>query len=286
VPAVPHLPAGVVTEVIIQKAHAVDFGAPIVSMLGLGGATVIEIGSANRCSESLMAASMRTPKAAVVYVVSHHVAGEDLVDLERAIALAHASKVPLILDAAAEVDLRRYVRLGADLVVYSGHKAIAGPTSGIICGGRSLVEACRAQGTGLGRMAKIGKEGLAGLIVALEQYDRREDQSTMLDERVAALGARLADEPGVRCERVLDPSRPIPRLRVFVLPKPGVSARTIVDRLAAASPSIRCRAHGVKSGFFEIDPRGLYDSQVVLVSDGIRAALRPGSPSQALPTFQ
>ena len=110
-------------------------------------------------------------------------------------------------------------------------------------------------------------------------------ESAMLDERVAALAARLTDEPGVRCEPVLDPSRPIPRLRVFVLPQVGISARTVVDRLAAASPSIRCREHGVKSGFFEIDPRGLYDSQVVLVSDGIRAALRPGSPPQAVPTF-
>ncbi|MGO0807149.1 hypothetical protein ACTPEF_24595, partial [Clostridioides difficile] len=42
--------------------------------------------------------------------------------------------LPLIVDAAAEEDLNVYYELGADLVIYSGAKAIEGPSSGLVIG--------------------------------------------------------------------------------------------------------------------------------------------------------
>ena len=46
-------------------------------------------------------------------------------------------KVPLIVDAAAEEDIQKYVKY-SDLAIYSGSKAIEGPTSGIV-GGKSIL---------------------------------------------------------------------------------------------------------------------------------------------------
>ena len=52
--------------------------------------------------------------------------------------------------------------MGASLAAYDfgGGKAIGGPTSGIVAGDASLVEACRAQNAGIGRPMKVGKEAL------------------------------------------------------------------------------------------------------------------------------
>ena len=46
------------------------------------------------------------------------------------IELGHRYHLPVIVDAAAEEDLKVYDNLGADAVVYSGTKAFEGPTSG------------------------------------------------------------------------------------------------------------------------------------------------------------
>ena len=48
----------------------------------------------------------------------------------------------VLVDAAAEEDLTTYVEQGADLVTYSGGKAIGGPTIGFIAGSAELVAAC------------------------------------------------------------------------------------------------------------------------------------------------
>jgi L-seryl-tRNA(Ser) seleniumtransferase len=57
--------------------------------------------------------------------------------LEDVVEVAHANSVPVIVDAAAELppteNLSRLIKTGADLVVFSGGKAIRGPqTTGIM----------------------------------------------------------------------------------------------------------------------------------------------------------
>ena len=58
--------------------------------------------------------------------------------------------VPVLVDAAAQLppadNLRRFVLAGADLVAFSGGKAIGGPqASGILCGRRDLIMAAALQ---------------------------------------------------------------------------------------------------------------------------------------------
>ena len=48
-----------------------------------------------------------------------------------------ANNVPLIVDAAAEEDIQKYVKY-SDLAIYSGSKAIEGPTSGIVGGKENI----------------------------------------------------------------------------------------------------------------------------------------------------
>lgn len=63
---------------------------------------------------------------------SHHCVQKDMVDVQDVVKLANRLHVPCIIDAAAEEDLSRYMAMGADMVCYSGAKAIEGPTSGFV----------------------------------------------------------------------------------------------------------------------------------------------------------
>jgi L-seryl-tRNA(Ser) seleniumtransferase len=97
-------------------------------------------------------------------------------------------------------NLRRFLTEGATLVAFSGGKAIRGPqNTGILCGRRDLIAAAILQQLdmdvspetwtppesfiprqalrgiphhGIGRGFKVSKEGIVGLIVALERFVR------------------------------------------------------------------------------------------------------------------
>lgn len=43
-------------------------------------------------------------------------------DVQEFIDLAHAYDLPVIVDAAAEGDLKKYYQMGAECVIYSGQK--------------------------------------------------------------------------------------------------------------------------------------------------------------------
>lgn len=273
---VPDLPDDVERRVVLQQGHAVDFGAPLTLMLRLGGARVVEVGTANRCSPAALAGALRDGAAALVHVVSHHVTGDELCTFEQAVELAKTHDVPLVVDAAAETDLTGYLRAGADLVVYSGHKAIGGPTSGLVCGRRDLVDACAAQNTGLGRAMKVGKESIVGLLVALDTYASLAGEQEY--DRLAALVSRtvdaLAGARGLDVEVVDDATRPIPRARVHVRAgAAGLDAVELVRRLADGVPRVRCRAHHAARGWFELDPRPLGPDDPEVLAAAVRAAL-------------
>ena len=127
--------------------------------------------------------------------------------------LAHERGVPVIVDAAAEVppveNLWRFVKEGADLVAFSGGKAIRGPQStGFVVGRADLVEACRLNDNpydAVGRSMKVCKEEIAGLIKALELYVHQDQQrqSLVWDQRVARMLEILSGVPGIRAVRQL-----------------------------------------------------------------------------------
>jgi D-glucosaminate-6-phosphate ammonia-lyase len=276
---VPRLPERVPSDVLLQKPHAIHFGAQLTQMLRLGGGCVVEVGAVNRCTlDELAAAAAHRRVGAVGYVVSHHVPASQTCGLGEVIELAHAHDIPVIVDAAAETDLRGYVAEGADLVIYSGHKAIGGPTSGLVCGRAELIKACLAQNAGIGRAMKVGKESIIGALVAVRRYATAdpEAQARRVSELATRLAEALAGLPGVVARVVADPTRPIRRTRVEVDPDvAGMDAAELVSRLSAHTPSIRCRAHHVAEGRFELDPRGLTPEHPSVIARAVRSVLHP-----------
>lgn len=121
-------------EVLMLSGHMVSFGAPVEQLVRLAGAKVVPVGQATSSSAYQLAGSITDKTAAAVFVVSHHVVDYAQVPLRTFVEVCHARGVPVIVDAASEYDLKLFLEQGADLVVYSGHKFLGGPTSGIVVG--------------------------------------------------------------------------------------------------------------------------------------------------------
>jgi L-seryl-tRNA(Ser) seleniumtransferase len=182
---------GLANEVLLQQAHDVNFGAPISQMVRLSGARVVRLGAANHCDAFHLRGALSPRTAAVLYVVNGAVSSAaDLVPLERCVAISGAAGVPVIVDAAAETDVRPFLQAGAAIVISSGHKAMGAPTSGLLCGRKELIRACYLQNWGIGRAMKVGKESIAGLIAAIERWYSRDLNAET--GRYAAVTALLA----------------------------------------------------------------------------------------------
>ncbi|WP_135556518.1 aminotransferase class V-fold PLP-dependent enzyme [Paenibacillus cymbidii] len=262
-------------EVILQKGHVVNFGANLAQMIRMTGARLVEIGTVNGVKPYHLESALSETTAAIVYVVSHHAVSNEMLTLPQVAAIAAKRGVPVIVDAAAEVDLALYISQGADLVVYSGHKAIGGPTSGLIVGRKPLIDACMMQEKGYGRAMKLGKENLIGFYKALEAYVRQQPEAAQ--ERclrvTEELQRELADLPGIATSIVWDATRPIPRLLVTVQAGAGRTAKEVIRLLEAGNPSIRTRNHLVDEGIIQFDPRELKPEETKIIRQALTMIL-------------
>jgi L-seryl-tRNA(Ser) seleniumtransferase len=155
----------------------------------------------------------------ILYVLDRY-AQPPLVEIVR---MAHHHGLKVLVDAAGELpprsNLREIVASGADLVAFSGGKAIRGPqASGILCGRNDLIASAAVQFLdmddhyelweppqdfiakarlggiprhGIGRSMKVSKEQIAALLTALRlfeegAYDGRVAEASLQLERVVA----------------------------------------------------------------------------------------------------
>lgn len=261
-------------EIILPKGHSIHFGASVEQMIRLGGGRPVEAGHANLVTAAHVESAINERTAALLYVKSHHTMQKGMVSLSDLIALGHKYRLPVIVDAAAEEDLTRYIHLGADLVIYSGGKAIGGPTSGFICGKASLIEACRLQYQGIGRAMKVSKEAIAGLLTALAHYQQQQDRDPGR-QRMEQFVEKLNQLPHVRARLIKDEAgRDIYRASLELLPEAGLSAKELVAALEGGNPAIYTRNHQLNLGIINFDPRPLLPGQEQLILDRLRTILK------------
>ena len=258
-------------QILIQSGHQVNFGADINQMVRIGGGRPTSVGAANQVHDAHLFGSLTKEVVAFLYVQSHHAVQKGMLPLDRCIEICHERGVPVIVDAAAEEDLKRYTSSGADLVTFSGGKAIGGPTSGIIAGSARLIQACRAQNDGIGRPMKVGKEQLLGLAVALDQYfDRDQEAETVRCSRIVdRLIDGLSPLNGIEVTRLRDEAgRGIERVGI-VLDSHGASE--LVNHLVAGTPAIYPRTHLMSQGIVALDPRPLGETNVDTIVERVRS---------------
>jgi seryl-tRNA(Sec) selenium transferase len=150
-----------------------------------------------------------------------------LVPMPQAIAIAKEKGVPFFVDAADEApplsNLRYYLDQGADLVCFSGGKGILGPSStGLLLGRKDLIEAGglnhMLDSDSVGRGMKVDKEGIIGLIAAVERFvnldwEAEEKRWWAMQDRIMA---HLEGLDGVKAERFPEDTQPphVPRIYV------------------------------------------------------------------------
>ncbi|MBY5540281.1 aminotransferase class V-fold PLP-dependent enzyme [Rhizobium leguminosarum] len=264
-------------EVLVQMGHVVSYGAPVDQAIRLAGGKVVLVGQATSTHRFHMENAITEKTAAAVYVVSHHVVDYGLLNLKEFVEIAHAKGVPVIVDAASEYDLRIFLEQGADIALYSGHKFLGGPTSGIVAGRKELVRHAFLQNMGIGRGMKVGKESIFGVMAALEAWENR-DHAGIRERETGYLNLwkrTLDGRPGVTVLIEPDPTNnPLDRLRLIVDPEQAhITAWDLADALAKGSPPIIVRDHEVEHRYFYLDPCNLHPGEETIVAERLAQEL-------------
>jgi D-glucosaminate-6-phosphate ammonia-lyase len=210
---------------------------------------------------------------------------------EQVVELAHSRGVPVLLDASNTLPppehLHRFLDGGADLVGFSGGKGLRGPQgSGILAGRADLIRAARMQGAptqGIGRVCKVSKEEVVGLVTALELYVARDHRAELraaekktrwLYDQLGGLISVVGAEPEyVFPDRL---GRPFPTVHLRLDRDEGITAAELLDRLLDGEPSVAAMP-GSDEWTIRLDVRELSEEDIQRVADAIYAVLMPAS---------
>ncbi|MDP6512047.1 MAG: aminotransferase class V-fold PLP-dependent enzyme [SAR202 cluster bacterium] len=199
-------PTGMKNEIVIHRSHRFPYDQCYLAT----GATFREIGDGRRCHPWELEDAINENTAAVAYLFSNFLTRRAL-PFEQVVEIAHAHDVPVIVDAASYVppraNLKRFIAQGADMVQYSGGKAVRGPQgTGILCGREDLIEAAFASASPhqfIGRGMKVSKESIIGLVEAVQLFvDEDEEAETRLYTSM--------------CQQVVDALIEIPGLNINI----------------------------------------------------------------------
>lgn len=190
-------------EIIIQTAHRFPYD----QSYRVAGAKLVTIGTARRTPEWELEAAINEKTAAVAYLFSPFLIRTAL-SLPKVAEIAHARGVPVIVDGASMVpprdNLKKYIRMGADMVVISGGKGIRGPQgSGLLFGREDLITAAVANASPnqfMGRGMKVSKEEIIGFVTALELFVQEDEESEMdhFREKAQKIVDAFIEIPGLR----------------------------------------------------------------------------------------
>lgn len=266
----------------------------------------IVAGSGVRRAEAWELAAAIGPNTAGVFYVYDARARPALAEVVR---LAHDRGLPVLVDAAGELpprsNLRDIVATGADLVAFSGGKAIRGPqATGLLCGRRDLISAAALQmldlddhpelweppdgfivrdrlpglpRQGIGRALKVSKEQIAAVLVALDLFasGAYDAELPAMRRRLEAVASALAGLPA-HCRLVESgDGQSVPVLHVVL---DGLDAFDVCRRLRRGRPSVQV-GHGLlPEGALVIHPLHLDDDSTAVLSRRLREELSDARP--------
>ena len=205
--------------------------------------------------------------------------------LESVVEAAHRHDLPVLVDAAGELPPRANLMLPAmtkaDLVAFSGGKAIRGPQStGLLCGEKELIASAALQMLdmddhwdlweppvefidrrklkgmprhGIGRSMKVAKEEIVALVTALAIFASEDpaDENEMHREHLQLI-VEAVEGPTVRCDIVesLGDER-VPLLEITLI---ATDALEVCRGLRKATPPIYVGHDKLSEGKLVINP--------------------------------
>ena len=193
---------GLKNEIVIHTMHRFPYD----QAYRAAGANMVEFGDYLYAHPWQLGGAINERTAAVAYLCAPF-SSNKVMPLDKVCEIAHAHDVPVIVDAASMLppreNLYRFLRAGADMVVYSGGKGIRGPQgSGILVGRADLIEAAAMQASPaqfLGRGMKVAKEEVIGLVASLAAFVEEDEEAEMAAYRamVQQVVDALVEIPGL-----------------------------------------------------------------------------------------
>jgi D-glucosaminate-6-phosphate ammonia-lyase len=298
--ALPHAD-GFPNEIILPRTHYTSYA----HALRASGARIVDIGHNDRGTgagvrgiEAWEIEAAITPLTAAFAFAANP---GNAADLATVVSVCKARDIPVIVDAAAQLppksNLKNFFEVGADLVAFSGGKAIGGPqASGILAGRRDLVGAALVQQLdmdvspatwsppdlidlkamkgiphhGLGRGFKAGKEEIVGLLIALERFAAADDEASnaALEARLARIAKDLGDGVTKKIVSARETGR-VPQL-YLTLKEPLEVSR----RLQAGDPPVHLSERYAAQGVLIIDPQALRPQDDAVLLAALREVLK------------
>lgn len=168
---------GMKSEVLTQKMHRFGYDHAVRST----GVRMVEIETAAELEAAI------GPRTAMMLFFNDH---NDLGQIkdEEWVQLGKKHGIPTFNDCAADVppvgNLSKYLKMGFDLVTFSGGKGLMGPQSaGVLLGRKDLIEAARLNTSPfadtISRGMKVNKEEMLAMLVAVESYLKRDHAADM-----------------------------------------------------------------------------------------------------------
>lgn len=274
------------TEVVLQRAHRYKYDR----LVRLAGARLVVADDDEQGPEAALRSAIGSRTAAVLFP-AHLDGTPGSLSLDATIAAAQGEGVPVIVDAAYQVEppslMRTFTDRGADLVCFSA-KYFRGPNGGgIVVGRADLIAAVAAvdftrheAGPWLrfGRAFKLDRQVIVGTIAALREWLDMDHarRLVMYADRVDALRDGLIDIDEVSLEPICftmgetyEPN-PVNALYVRLDPRSGRSASAIAAALREGDPSIRTI---VEHDGLAIVVETLEDADIPVVVEALRSAL-------------
>ena len=270
---------GLKNEIVIHTMHRFPYD----QAYRAAGARLVEFGDYLFTHPWQLEGAINERTAAVAYLIAPF-SSNRVLPLERVCEIAHAHDVPVIVDAASmlppRANLYRYLRAGADMVVYSGGKGIRGPQgTGILVGRVDLIEAAAAQANPaqfLGRGMKVAKEEVVGLVASLAAFVEEDEAAEMEAYRamVQTVVDALVELPGLRVTPEHDGiNYLIPQAVIrFTDEWRGLYRDTVAAALELGNPQIYLQQLGSPQEL-AVDPLNLTEEEVEIVIRRLREEL-------------
>jgi L-seryl-tRNA(Ser) seleniumtransferase len=293
--ALPHVAA----DILLPRTHRTGYA----HALAASGARLVDFGHNDRGTgagvRGIEAWEIEAALTPSVVAVGFSVNATSIVDLPTVASVCRAHGVPLIVDAAAQLppkdNLRRFIDMGADLVAFSGGKALGGPqASGILAGKRHLIASALLQQLdmdvapdtwsppklidrtnlrgvphhGIGRGFKAGKEEIVGLLTALDRFVKADDAASnaALESRLKAIASTLNGHAVT-----LVPAEKTGRVPVLEIAVPDALA--LSARLQRSNPPVHLSERHAARGILTLDPQVLLPEHDAPLAAALKAAL-------------
>jgi L-seryl-tRNA(Ser) seleniumtransferase len=242
----PNDTSGLRNEILLQRGHLNMYS----QAHRAAGAQLVLAGTSTDCRRSELEAEVTSQTAAIAFVGMYAHRGLPFPEI---VTLAQHHELPVIVDASYTLpprsNLQYWAAAGADLVCYSGGKAIRGPTdTGILCGREDLVTLAAIQMSphhGIGRGLKVDKTQIIGLLTALKLFITQDDEVEFkfLKNKAQYIIRALTNQPEIQSIELVVPTTGYMRHRPVLCltlneSQLQITSQQLVDLLYTSTPAI------------------------------------------------